>query len=1085
MIDHLKMEITQFDRDKLRAAQRSLKPTVVIGNITEHRTQDPKRYKQLSTTGDKQIASEPNMMSKPIYRSKYLDCSTTLDVIEEDLELGLPIDSDQINANSWLNMNQVEFDKLEWMSVKGEKAYKERLRNTTLFDNDGRAITVDKINGSIEGHDIESLLNLFDSTYSPQVSYALITISRIANRATLGYYDGAFDPNIHDILIEKFLLRARCHLDSPNESVRLNALKCIRSLLCNTQLDELVIDRIHPLLSDCPYSNLWLQSRKTEDNELIKELKDHEYIVIDTVRALLERTDILTKFYYLLDVNTGKSSLIYNECILDIMIRMARHSPSVCCILSRRDLLTKIVELFLPATITSKNIAIRPLSVKALKLIRIIAQGMRDIINDSSVDINKRILAKIPDQIVPVIEAYFFIDCYNLPSNQADSLFKLHIETLRLIKALSMLDTFRGHMSSVIAMGQDKLFASLSSLERLNPTKQSGSAISFDWQYAAHLIDLIGFSAEDDKYQISETFRQNIWCKYVGPISLRWIADIIRTKTVPHLDVSIAISTAVNHYKNNVDERGKKALSEVLIQPFVEATKGSDSLNEMNLFKLLARSATDKSQLSNLLKESGKLRDPKGLPSFGSLNYNTDNEYKFKLNPVFDNESPFILLNMFMNNLKSEKSGTMETLSVFVESLYLNRYIRCITGYHKKELEYESLVHRSIMAQFEVQTIGRSILLLGQYYLNYNEKEVMDLISHKNVKEPVELSEKRVECYNNLVYYAISVIGLLNSTTQSEINLTDQLFESVLLNSSLHTRIANESFRKGSDLACRKYDQRNLAEGGHFDKYMTDERLHALEPLYLTFKQLDRFWIFQPVIDFYMNVIKVDASVQQKKSGTWFDDSTEWRTMTCELNSLKDDAAIISLILSFNHSMIYCSPAYEHLIVRPDLEDHICIVGSLFLDDNLFLDERVSKSITINLKALLTGTKETGVSHIHSIDGLFKDASRTIRPLNLPLADFFDKLINQFESVSYGDIAFSNFLLLFITPNSDKVFKRKLFQERETCLRMLRLGMSSVWLPTYLFFEVKEEDPGIRALIKRSQHIVEGSFLDEYRRFQT
>lgn len=1023
------MEITQYDRDKLRASQQKLLSTAAVGNITEHKTQNPKKYKQLSSPNS--VKKEPtirfNEMPKNHYKSKYLDTSSALDPIEEDLELGLPIDPSEVSANSWLNMNQVEFDKLEWMSDKSVKAHQERLKTTTLFDKDGRAIPPniqpeDKTKEPVEGHDIDGLLNLLDSTYPPQVTYALITISRIANLTTMGYYDGAFDMNIHEVMLKKFFLRVRLHLDSSNESVCQNALKCLRALLCNTHLDEIAIDRVHPLISDRPNSNLWLQTSEMKSKEFTPEMKDHECIEIDAIRTLIDRTHILTKFCYLLDVKIGKSNLVYHECILDILVRIVRHSPYICCILND-DLiiLNRVIKLFLPVNISSEgNKARQKLAVKALKLIRIIAEGILDVNDESFGDSDsEKVKCRIPDTIVTVIESYFFIDYYNLPPNQ-DSLCSTHLETLRLIKTLSKFNKFRGHMRSVIALGQDKLIGIFRTLDRLKPTKRLSTAISFDWQYAAHVIDLTGFVSDIEKHHDPRKFESNIWTNYMEPVLLGWITDLVEYKVIPHLDVSIAISAAVSHHRNRTDEKGKKKLMEVMIESIAEECRNGENVNQLNLFKLLARTATEKSQLPNFLKESGRIRDPNGLPSFGSLNYNTSTEYKFKLNPVFDNESPFILLNMLINNLKAEKSGPMPMLSPFVENYDLNRYIRCVTGYHKKSLSYEPLVQRSIMAQFEVSTISRSILLLGQYYLNYNDKEPLDLqIGSGLQKESQNFKEKRIECYNNLVYYAISAIGLLRTVTSWETNLTDQLFENVLLHKILHARVAAESFQTASKLDCRNNDQINRAEGGHFCKIMTVDQLNALAPLYISFKQLDRFWIFQPLIDYYMNRIRVSTvSDENKKLGNqWFKKNTDWKALTGELMNLNKDSDIISLILSFACSMIHCSPAYEHLIIRPNIEDYICIIGSIFLDDDLFFDEDVSGSIAMNLKALLTGTEQTG-----KLDSPFKDASQMIRPLNLLVADFFDKLINQFESVSYGHAAFANFLLLFVTPRSDKVF---------------------------------------------------------------
>jgi len=1059
-----RMDLGQSDRDLLRESQYKLNSTSVIGKIVEHRSQDPKQYKLISRGGQLKSEEKPDV-PKILYENKHFNQAKVDPPSAIGDESDLPITTKDVQSNLWLNMDQIEFDKLEWMSDKAEQSKLESMKSTAKFDKDGRVISSQA--KGVEAHDLETLVTLLDSAYPPQVTYALNVVSKIAVLATMGYYDRTFDENIHEVLLRKCVLRVRHKLDHSNETICQSALKCLRALLCNTQVDEVILDRIHPLISEQCDSNQWLFTEDMNSNFTI-DMKDIECVELDVIWALIVRTELLKRFACLLQSNS--SVHLYSDCILDILIRVARHSTAVCYLLDRNELFDIIIGKFLPLSIVNKDLKSQLLCARALKLARISARALLELdIRQQKSPAHTAIEAKLSN-IVPIIEAYFFIDCYSLASGEMDQLMKIHIETLRLMKTLSQLKSFQASMISLMAMGRDKIFSSFKTLATLDVRKHLDSRVSFDWQYAAHLIDLTGFSMRYEKYHRTDAFTDSIWLNFIKPLILQWLTDSIRSKEIPHFDVSVTIASAVYHYRYRVNGQERKLLNEVMIDSIIEERK--DKRVTLDFFKLLVRSASDNSQLPSFSKDCGRKRDPRGLPSFGCLAFNSSTEYNYKLSPLFDTRSPYILLETFTCQLLQEKARKSESLGIFVDNLDLNRYIKTLTGYHKLSKSYESLVQQSLIAQYEVRLICRSILLMGRYYLNFDaeEGEPVDI-------EPSALKFHRSESYGNLCYITISALGLLYADTEDVIALKDQLFENLLFNYRLQMRLSREVFEKTSSIDQQVSVQMNPISGDSNFERLNNYHLQLLLPIYMSCDQPNRYWILQPIQEYYFDTIREGSKNQS--GALWFQQNMNWRLHTAELAS-SDDYAIVSVVLEFNYTMMLHSTPYIQLIIRPDLDDYLCLLACLFLHDDMFLDERVSKALASNIRHTLCEC-------VKEIDGKmripFVDASHIIKPLDLPLADFFNKLVDQFESVSYGNIAFANLILLFVAPGSDKTFKRRLFNEKaETCLCQLKLKIDEVWAPNEIFFSTKETDPEIKDLLKRSgAYIQSGSFLHHYR----
>lgn len=1083
------MEISQKDRDALRAAQHKLNPSFHIGNIVEHQIQDPKRYKIISRKEQGLINTTPEM-PKIEYKSSYLDSdleqqsnddqSSVIDLtdrcilptISENTQEDLPITIEDVHANMWLNMDKIEWDKMEWMTNKAIKAFQEKMKTTTHFDQEGRAIAPNaaKEETSQQAHDVGSLIKLLDSVYQPQITYSLNVISKIAAYASMGYYDGAFDENIHQILLKESLLRVRRHIDSPNETICQSALKCLRSLICNAQIDEIFLDRTYPINSE-KISGFWLQTVEMATQEINDEMSDNKCAEIDTILTLVARTDILTRFAYLLETKTGNFSNTYKDCILDILLRIARHSKEICFILSSEGLLKLVIDNFLPVAVVFENKLVQSLALRALKFVRIIAQASREL---RHVHYGSKI--KIPTEILKPIQAFYYIDCYSLPvhNNKDNHLFMLHIETLRLMKALSLIEEFKKDIFDIIMMDLSHLCKNFKTLSGLTSTDIIKSRISLDWQYAGHLFDLTGCVMTYERYNSDISAIGTIWGTHVGPIAMQWMHDIIQDNVIPHLDVSIAIAKVVNHVKKyRLDEDKSFDCFASMNSLFLNSNdRAKDDITNAGLtfFNHLLQVASNKSQLVDILEIDGRQRDPKMLPSFGCLNFNSSEYYDYKFCNVVESNSPFVLLEMFTNLL--QKSGC--NLEEFVNNIYLMRYLRLSTKYYVFPHNYESVVQQSILAQCEVQIMANSMLLSAKYYLELPSNDYIP--GDRCNPEPVEISSTRSESYSQLFFYAVSIIGLISPRQDHLVTLKDGILDRVLLSNELHLRLSRDFFSKKSNNERLKYYKLDHSSGDFDYNPMKPEVLLLLKTIYINCEQSGRFWLFQPIIDYYSYQINESDESKKNKDGKWFASVIDQQIDGTGLLEGFSDALIISEILTLNAGIMRHAPCYSRICVRPNIEEYLCLVGSIFLDDELFLDQEVSLAIRSNLLALIYECLEEGE--------IFNDATRKITTLGLVLADFFNKIVDQFEAASYGDTAFSNFLLLFLNPHSDKVFKKKLFSEKlETCLAQIKIPVEAVWAREEIFFGTKENDPEIKDLIRRAGPFLKnGTFLDAYRK---
>lgn len=1044
------MEITQEDRKKLRDFQHKSNsdPMRPIGTIIEHRVQNPKTYKK-SNGVNKPISEQDSSLNMPIidYKPKFSPNDNVN--IKSDIPINeLPINPNDATSNQWLNMDTVEFDKLEWMTSNTEKS--EKADETSKFDKNGRVTRDD------DGHTIDMLINLLDSTYDQQVTYALGVIGKIAELAIIGFYDGAFSENIYQLIVHRTLLRVRYHFDSKHKTLWTSALKTLRSLICNTQVDEIMLDRSFPLQTSDIDVNQWLSD--DELPEFAIDMKDIDCIKIDAIQALLERTNLITRFNNMLD-ETGLEN-IYYESMIDILIRIARHSPWACLMLNDKKLLDGIVNRLIVPNLSNPNNNLCLLTIKTLKFLRIVVQGLNESRSNGQFPV-----CYIPIHITTALENFYDIDC----SNQSELLFRLHIESLRVIKSLFLIPCFHRTIHDIILANQAIIYKNLQLVANSSPLETIESHVSSKWQLAAHLIDFIGFFSTIEKKHLSESIISKIWSKVVMDLIFTWVNELIRDKHIPHIDISITISVGITHLRRMSDGPARCQIIKLIIEQIANDALQKKEIDTVHFMKKLIRDANLKTILPDWLEQNGTLRDPEGLPSFGSLNYNTKSDYVYKLNPIIDKYSPFILLSTILKEVFQDEALTNQNLELLINHPVTTRYLSHVSDYRNKDVVYEKQVQSSFLAQYEVGMILQLMILSCGYHLD--TIQCKEDLSKNETKADVADEKTNMESFNRLCAHTISLVGLYNVTTESMVMIRNQLFEKVLLHPELHKKISLEYFTRSTRLDHRHNEEFEclMTEDYRVPRKVSDRQLDILLALYTSSFQINRYWIFSPLLDYFSNHIK-----DGKREEDWFKKNIPWTIASCEVSSASD-VDIIEAVLQFNYSLLLCSPIYNQLHIKPKVEEYLCILACIFLDDEIFHDQKISISLMNNLKIMIHECIET---NCHP----FPDAKKIISYMNLPVADVFTKLVDQYESVSYGNTVFANFLLLFLTSKSDRFFKKLIFQDKsEVLLPSFNLSTIDACLPHELFFSEKESDVEFKLVLRRAAQICPpNSFMKTY-----
>ncbi|XP_025028153.1 RNA polymerase II-associated protein 1 isoform X1 [Python bivittatus] len=353
---------------------------------------------------------EPNMEEEPgMEDSPRSEASMRTDAAEDN---DLPLKPQK----EWVHMNNVEFEKLEWMKdLPLLRQRKTRKGMQARFSLKGELIPPDKEfpthmglhhhgeEAERAGYSLQELFHLSRSQVIQQRTLALQVLGHVVQKAKAGEFASLLKGSVLQVLLDAgFLFLLRFSLDDPVDNVMAATVHALHALLVSLD-DEEYLDKafawyqgmtVYPLIpnsgeeeleeeeeGDEPTPNQKPPERKSKD----ENKPDTEVARYDVVKGLL-KTKMLHRLRYILEVMRPVPLVVLE--ILDILIRIARHSTEACVqVLDCPRLVETIVREFLPTQWTPRAAEPGKLLASlhgvpcptAMKLIRVLACGGRNI----------------------------------------------------------------------------------------------------------------------------------------------------------------------------------------------------------------------------------------------------------------------------------------------------------------------------------------------------------------------------------------------------------------------------------------------------------------------------------------------------------------------------------------------------------------------------------------------------------------------------------------------------------------------------------------------------------------------------------
>ncbi|XP_037994029.1 RNA polymerase II-associated protein 1 isoform X1 [Motacilla alba alba] len=312
----------------------------------------------------------------------------------------------------WIHMDNVEFEKLEWMKdLPSPRQKKTKKGMQARFSLKGELIPADADlpthlglhhhgeEAERAGYSLQELFHLSRSQVTQQRTLALQVLGHIVQRARAGEFASSLKGSVLRLLLDAgFLFLLRFSLDDAVENVMAASVGALRALLVSLD-DEKYLDWTfswYQGMAAFPFVPNNEEEEEEEDEELNgteksqnKNLRDEnkpdpDVARYDVVKGLL-KTRIQHRLRYILEVVRPVPTVVLD--VLHILTHIARHSTEACSqLLDCPRLIETIVREFLPIQwdpkVAEPGFLLTSLHgvacASAMKFIRVLASGGRN-----------------------------------------------------------------------------------------------------------------------------------------------------------------------------------------------------------------------------------------------------------------------------------------------------------------------------------------------------------------------------------------------------------------------------------------------------------------------------------------------------------------------------------------------------------------------------------------------------------------------------------------------------------------------------------------------------------------------------------
>ncbi|XP_063846587.1 RNA polymerase II-associated protein 1-like isoform X1 [Scylla paramamosain] len=1055
-------EVTPMECSDVEVQERKVKEEGIAGKIEDNR--DGKHTEEKMKVESHATSEEEEKQIKSMKEVKMEENTTLSD---------LPITPQE--AEKWVHMDKVEMEKLQWMtSMPPPKPLKDNEGFVARFNFKGdilpysadisyrQALHHHGEEPGRPGYTLDEIFVMVRSQVLQQRHQGLQMLANIFRNAKEGLYDHCTNPPLIQLAIEAgAVLLLRFALDDPSHLVYREAVRGLHHLVASDP-DELCLALAHPWIpgdlepgvaSEVHASDKTRQELDKEE----QDLRDHEVIKLDVVRALV-RMDTLVRLRYLLEKVQPEAQTVID--ILGVLTRMARHSLTAAWSLaSTPKLLSIILDSFLPHNVSSLLTGTSVASMSsvygvplrhALQMLRVLAAKGRQLaaLLVNTYQVMDRLLVYVsmePSEVsLPLQEALML-------SQEAYSLWSVLL-TYGLTKPVEAVASFYPMFVKQLVFYRDKV-----------PLNQEQENNKFNYDVGAQMVAVLGRAVEvaatHSLLEARARLNQGTVAEADGKMVVlppppltwahlqdlphlvetclaKWLSQLARDDCRPTFSGLRLIGSCCtflmayySRWKDQTSYNHQECLARTenlyntIISPFISSPA---------FMKLLATLPHHSSLCSSL--QPGTSRDPINLGSLGCITLGGT------VVPLIQPSSPFPLLVPFSSLLLTlntlHPALIHPTPDRLLESEQIATYLEklCVSPRH---LAPHWLTRAEVYFLANILQLAGTSGSVGSARKVLFHEAALSLLPciHKGDEHLLKELLIKVICVPEFTCDLAEVAQGIDDMSLSDYEpLKSPALHQPALNASQMTSSVFQSLASiGNELASALVTKKELAASlvlaGRVPFATNSITISHVEDRLI----LDQFWPLTPLKYAFRDRWKPQKEGESTQSKPE-DILTVTRCLQMAYMGLKHRSRILLPPSASSHSSWL-----QHLSLA-------------FLSaSDLFLDPTISSYLQGCVVELLRRGGYAKMTLQQPIDG-FSSTS-----------DWYRSLVDQYQAVSYGDSTFALFLIVPLQQHCPKEFRTTLWGDACNALQFLYLRPEQVkrFIPLEQFLAPPEEDEGL------------------------